>query len=331
MAIGMVERVVSSSTGQQTMRILIVEDSQTQAVDLRRRLEALGHEVSIASNGLQAWEQLQARPVPLVILDWIMPVMNGLELCKKIRSEMKSPYIYLILLTAKTHRHERLQGLNAGADDFLAKPIESIELDIALKTAMRIISAQEALQTRARELEQANEQLARLASMDEMTGLKNLRGYHETVQKAVSQALEDRLPLSLLRIEFDHVDELMAGLGDRQGEEFLTEIATLLREEIRECDTAARVSDHGFGLVLPGLPEDSAVELGEILRRTLVERFSQSLPLTVSVGTASIENAPDASGAHGLIEQCETALSRAKARGGNQVSRTVGENALPVG
>jgi DNA-binding response OmpR family regulator len=127
------------------MRILIAEDSQTQAVDLRRRLEAMGPEVVVTADGLQAWNQLRNRPERLVILDWMMPIMNGLDLCRKIRAEIRSTYIYVILLTAKTHRHERLQGLSAGADDFLAKPIEHCELDIALKTAQRIIAAQEAL------------------------------------------------------------------------------------------------------------------------------------------------------------------------------------------
>ena len=163
------------------MRILIAEDSQTQAVDLRRRLEAMGHEVVVTGDGLQAWKQLQARPERLVITDWMMPEMNGLELCRKIRAELTSRYVYIILLTAKSHRHERLQGLNAGADDFLAKPIDSVELEIALKAAQRIISAQEALQARARELEQAKAELARVASHDELTGLLNDRGFEEAL------------------------------------------------------------------------------------------------------------------------------------------------------
>ena len=94
----------------------------------------------------------------------MMPEMSGLELCRKIRTELSSRYIYTILLTAKSHRHERLQGLNAGADDFLSKPIDSVELEIALKAAQRIIAAQEALQHLVRELEQANAKLWRVWS-----------------------------------------------------------------------------------------------------------------------------------------------------------------------
>ena len=117
------------------MRVLIAEDSLTQAVDLRRRLESLGHEVTVANNGRQAWELLQSKPVPVAILDWLMPQMNGVDLCRKIRSEKTLPYVYLILLTSKDHRHERLQGLRSGADEFLSKPIDTNELEVSLKTA----------------------------------------------------------------------------------------------------------------------------------------------------------------------------------------------------
>src|SRR5262245_52328427 len=214
-----------------SMRILIAEDSQTQAVDLRRRLVAMGHEVVVTYDGAQAWNHLQSKPEPLLISDWIMPEMNGLDLCRKIRSEIKSAYIYVILLTAKTHRHERLQGLSAGADDFLSKPIDCCELEIALKTAQRIIAAQEALQSRAKELEKANEQLSRLAAHDELTGLNNQRGFQEALATCFRQALEDRLPLSLIRLELDNLDQVLVALEPGAWEEFLIKLANLLREE----------------------------------------------------------------------------------------------------
>jgi PleD family two-component response regulator len=232
---------------------LIAEDSQTQAVDLRRRLEAMGHEVVVTTDGQQAWNRLRDRPERLVILDWMMPVMNGLDLCRKIRAEIKSTYVYVILLTAKTHRHERLQGLSAGADDFLAKPIDHCELDIALKTAQRIIAAQEALVARARELERANQDLVRLAERDELTGLLNQRGFQESLATAVSQARYDHLPLSLIRLELDHRERLSEMLSLMTLQDLHLKVANLLRGESRDCDVSARVGEHGFALILPGL------------------------------------------------------------------------------
>ena len=166
------------------MRILIAEDSRTQAVDLRRKLESLGHEVTVAYDGKQAWEHLQAKPVPVAILDWIMPEMNGIDLCRTVRGEKNLPYVYLILLTSKAHRHERLQGLSAGADEFLSKPLDTFELEVSLKTAQRIIAVMEGLATRIRELEQANEQLSLRFLQDEQTGLVNLRGFQEALTQS---------------------------------------------------------------------------------------------------------------------------------------------------
>ena len=290
------------------MRILIAEDSQTQAVDLRRRLEALGHEVVVTYNGLEAWNHLRARPETLVITDWMMPEMNGLDLCRKIRGESGSPYVYLILLTAKNHRHERLQGLNAGADDFLAKPIDSCELEIALKTARRIIAAHEALQSRARELERANHELARLATLDELTGLKNRRGFREALAAAFRQALEDHLPLSLLRLELIAREEPLPPRELANSGDLLARVAELLRAASRECDTAARVSQFGFAMVLPGLHEQGALATADRLRGTLAETLCVRDGTSVHVGVASMAAEEPLLSEQDLLARCEAAL-----------------------
>jgi len=290
------------------MRILIAEDSQTQAVDLRRRLEALGHEVVVTSNGLEAWNHLRVRPEALVITDWMMPEMNGLDLCRKVRAESGPPYIYLILLTAKNHRHERLQGLNAGADDFLAKPVDSCELEIALKTARRIIVAHEALQSRARELERANQELARLATLDDLTGLKNRRGFREALGSAFRQAQEARLPLSLLRLELIPTEQPWPDRDAGSLGELLTGVVELLRAASRECDTVARVSQLGFAMVLPGLAEEGAVATADRLRGLLRETMPVSDGPTVRVGVASMAAQQPLFSGEELLALCEAAL-----------------------
>jgi len=298
------------------MRILIAEDSQTQAVDLRRRLEAMGHEVVVTADGLQAWNQLRERPERLVILDWMMPVMNGLDLCRKIRAEIKSTYIYVILLTAKTHRHERLQGLSAGADDFLAKPIDHCELDIALKTAQRIIAAQEALVARARELERANQDLVRLAEHDELTGLLNQRGFQESLATAFRQARDDHLPLSLIRFELDHPKRLSEVLSLMALQDLHVKVANLLRGESRDCDISARVGEHGFALILPGLTSDWALPVADNLRGSLAELVGAGCRVTASFGVATMS--PEGSSAQ-LLKACESAVELARTDGGDRV------------
>src|SRR5206468_1735987 len=177
--------------------------------------------------------------------------------------------VYVILLTAKTHRHERIQGLNAGADDFLAKPIDSVELEVALKTAQRIIAAQDVLDSRARELERSNQALIDLASRDELTGLKNHRGFLDALDVSARQAQADGLPLSLIRLELDHPDRILAAVDPGGWEQILVNLARSLESETRACDTVARVSGHGFAIILPSVTVDGALATSGILRDSI--------------------------------------------------------------
>jgi diguanylate cyclase (GGDEF)-like protein len=301
------------------MRIMIAEDSQTQCVDLRRRLEAMGHEVAATYNGLQAWNQLRARPEPVLISDWLMPEMNGLDLCRKIRAEIKSPYIYVILLTAKTHRHERLQGLNAGADDFLPKPVDSIELEIALKTAQRIIAAQEALQLKARELERTNQELVRLASRDELTGFRNHRGFQDELAAAVERASNAGLPISLIRVELDHLERIVGLLEPASYQQFVGRVADRIREHCRDCDIPARAGEHGFAVILPGLSLEGSLPFADLVRCSLAETTGGSVPVSASVGVACLEPGSPSADATQFLDRCESALTAASHQGGNRV------------
>lgn len=143
------------------MRILVVDDSPTATLYLSKKLQEMGHDVVQAKNGREAWQYLQTHPERLVITDWVMPEMNGLELCRQVRAKGGAPYIYLILMTVKDLRKDRLEGLQAGADDFLTKPVDTVELAAALQTAMRILSAQVELQKRLAELEELHAELER--------------------------------------------------------------------------------------------------------------------------------------------------------------------------
>jgi two-component system chemotaxis response regulator CheY len=301
------------------MRILIAEDSLTQAIDLRMRLESLGHQVAVSGDGKEALNQLRSKPAPVVISDWIMPGMNGPDLCRRIRSELSSPYAYLILLTSKDDRHERLQGLSAGADAFLSKPVDTDELEVALKTAKRFIAAQEALVVRNQELEQANVELTRLVLEDEPTALANQRGFQEALAKSFRQAVVDHLPLSLIRLELDHPHQSLAGLKSRRWAEFLSGLGNLLREECRDCDIPARVSDHGFALILPCMSTDGAIEVAERLRSSLIRRSPEGVPITgsVAVVATTAESRPPTT--MQLLELAEQALGQAQDEGGNRV------------
>jgi diguanylate cyclase (GGDEF)-like protein len=304
------------------MRILIAEDSRAQALDLRRKLESLGHEVTVAENGCQAWDLLKSRPVPVAILDWLMPHTNGIELCRTIRAEKTLPYIYLILLTSKAHRDERLQGLMAGADEFLSKPIDTYELEVSLKSAERIIAAQATAVARIRELEQVNEELARLAVQDELTGLINLRGFCKALADAFRHANEDRLPLSLIRLELDHPHQVFSEMEPAKETEFLMNLANQIRDASRECDVLARVSAYGFAVILPGVSTDGALSRADRLRNAVIARASTTIPITATVAAVATTAWNRPSTPERLLEGAERAICQARAQGGNRLVLT---------
>lgn len=190
------------------MKILVADDESTPALFLRRTLERLGHEVVVASNGLEAWERLQADAFRLVITDWMMPGLDGLDLCRRIRGRGDSSYIYIILLTAREGLQDRLAGLTAGADDFLSKPMDPAELAARVGIAGRIVAMQE-------ELERKNVQLAELATTDGLTGLKNRRCFDEALTTACSFAVRCGYPLSLMMFDVDHFKTLNDSFGTR--------------------------------------------------------------------------------------------------------------------
>ncbi|QEH33630.1 hypothetical protein OJF2_21340 [Aquisphaera giovannonii] len=291
------------------MRILIAEDSLTQAVDLRRRLEALGHEVVVTHDGRQAWERLSARHENLVISDWMMPEMSGLDLCRKIRAEVTSNYVYIILLTVKTHRHERLQGLQAGADDFLGKPIDGVELEIALKTARRIIDAQEALRAKARELEKVNAALATRAVLDDETGLRNAEGFRHALATAFQQSISDGLPLSLIHLKV--VPEAAPASHHRKSDwgAVANLAARILCSEGRTCDIAGRLDDLGFGLLLPGLAAEDALRIGDRLLSRLDEELGFHADAVGYAGVATASPKSQTDDPCELTAACDAALA----------------------
>ena len=141
------------------MKILVVDDQKTVGMSLSLTLEGLGHESRLVSSGVDAWNLLNVEDWRLVVTDWMMPEMDGLELCRRIRARVQTPYIYIIMLTVRTNRQDRLEGLQAGADDFLTKPVDTDELTARLSIAQRILDVQA-------DLERSNVRLKAMASTD---------------------------------------------------------------------------------------------------------------------------------------------------------------------
>ena len=293
------------------MRILLAEDEEMTAAALRGRLAGMGHDVAVATNGLHAWQMLQESHVPLVISDWMMPGLDGLSLCRHIRARGELPYTYFILLTARDGRADRMEGLLAGADDFLVKPIDTEELAVRLTIARRILSVQD-------RLERQNTLLAELASTDELTGLKNRREFLRLLEENFALAYRQSVPLSLVIFDADHFKSYNDQFGHPAGDVALRTVAEAAREVCRSHESVARYGGEEFAIMLFGASRDEAKHVAERLRSALAERDWPHRPITASFGIAT-------TGVHAwtvseLVEQADRALYTSKHRGRDRIT-----------
>lgn len=293
------------------MRILVVEDEEVTAAVLRGTLASLGHEVAVATDGLMAWRMLQEGHIPLVLSDWMMPGLDGLSLCRRIRTAGDSPYIYTILLTVRDGRPDRMEGLRAGADDFLIKPLDAEELAVRVEIAQRILTVQE-------RLERQNARLLELATIDDLTGLANRREFQRALETSLALAGRQGLPLSLVLFDIDHFKDFNDTFGHPAGDEALRTFSRIVRGSCRAHDLVARVGGEEFAVVLHGASPEQARASAERMRAGLAGHRWAHRPLTASFGIAT-------SGAGGgcaadLVAQADAALYSSKRDGRDRIT-----------
>jgi diguanylate cyclase (GGDEF)-like protein len=293
------------------VNILIAEDQPPAALYLLRTLERIGHEVTVARDGEEAWRIIQNRQVPLLISDWMMPNLDGPELCRRIRASASDHYTFIILLTSRDRREDRLTGLRAGADDFLIKPPDPDELAVRLEIAERILAVHDQLALQ-------NAQLVELATVDELTGTKNRRRFREDLELLFGQA--DRLdsPLSLIMFDLDHFKQYNDSFGHPAGDDVLHWSGSILRAVVRAHDVVARYGGEEFVVLLPATDAIEALEVAERLRSAIACRPWPHRKITASLGVATA--GPDTGNAAALVDQADQALYHSKLSGRNQVN-----------
>jgi len=293
------------------MKILIVEDDPVSRRLLESFLSGWGYSVQLASNGSEAWEILRNPDAPnLLISDWMMPEMDGLELCRRIRAEGKASYTYFIILTAKGKKEDIVKGLEAGADDFLIKPFSHEELKCRIHIGERILNLEE--------------RILQLANTDALTGVLNRRAFMQRMEEEVHRAMRKEEPFSLIMVDIDHFKKINDTYGHQAGDLVLQKFTSLLETSIRPYDLTARYGGEEFILCLPGtngLQAESAAERirGSVAAETIeIADQSESFRITASFGVAAFSLGVD-DHIEAVINRADGALYRAKDEGRNRV------------
>jgi len=315
------------------MDILVVDDDRISALKLRSLLERLGHGVAVTRDGVEGWGQIGERAPGLVISDWMMPGMDGPELCRRIRARRAGAYIYVILLTSRDGQQDRVAGLEAGADDFLVKPLDPAELLARLNVARRILSMEEQLRAQAdrlREMHAAleghNARLTELATTDGLTGLANHRHFREALASALSPAARRGSPLSLVMLDVDRFKAYNDAFGHPAGDDVLRAVGALLHACARPGDVVARYGGEEFAALLPQAGEEAALAFVARLRQAIAGHAWPLAPITVSLGVAT--SAAETDDGACLIGLADRALYHAKRSGRDRVTHA---RDLPTG
>jgi two-component system, cell cycle response regulator len=308
--------MVYALEGGCTVKVLVADDD----VVSRRLLEAMltkwGYEVAVTRDGAEAWEVLQrADTPPMAILDWMMPSMDGVEVCRKVRQRGQEPYVYLLLLTTKGRKENIIEGLDAGADDYLTKPFDPHELQVRLRTGKRIVTLQA-------ELIEAREALRVQATHDQLTGVWNRRAILEVLGNELARSRREGLPVAIAIADLDYFKRINDTYGHIAGDTALCEAAGRMRALLRPYDAIGRYGGEEFLMVLPGCTSRSAFILAERLRISMsqepVKVPEGAIDVTSSLGVASSDTIASMD-ATTLIRAADSALYRAKAGGRNRV------------
>jgi two-component system, cell cycle response regulator len=296
------------------MRVLVVEDDPVHRRLIEHLLERWGYAVLTAADGAAAWRRLESEPaIPLVIADWEMPEMDGLALCRAIRGKFAEPYVYVILLTARDERDDMLQGFEAGADDYLTKPVHPSELNARVRAAQRILDLQQ-------KLLEAQERLRVQAMHDALTGIYNRGAVFDALSQELERARRQQSSLAAIMIDLDHFKQVNDRHGHLVGDQVLRETAQRIRGLVRSYDTVGRYGGEEFLVVAPGFAGAPAMDLAERLRLAFagnpIQTSGPTVPQTLSLGVVAVEPGRSVEITE-LLAAADDALYRAKAGGRN--------------
>jgi len=274
------------------MRILIAEDDVTSRILLKSMLTKSGHEVIATVDGAEAWEVMQLPDAPhMAILDWMMPEMDGLDVCRRIRSLETDQPPYIIMLTTKGEKADIVAGLQAGANDYLAKPYDTGELRARIDVGRRLIEMQEILAGKIEELRESEKRYRELSIIDDLTALYNSRHFYAQLKNEIERAIRYDQPLTLILLDLDDFKAFNDAYGHIEGDRVLSRFGQVVQRCLRQTDSAYRYGGEEFTLILPMTTSAEGLVTAERIRTEFKkEIFSpepdQDIYLTLSIGFA---------------------------------------------
>ena len=292
------------------MRIMLVEDSAIERRQICLHLKEWNLDFIAIENGAEAWSCLQSPDAPnLVLLDWVLPGLDGIELCKKIRTlGANGIYIYTVMLTAKDKKRDLLTAMAAGADDYLAKPVDPSELKARVLVAKRILELQQSLRF--------------AATHDFLTKLLNRAEILASLKRELSRGEREGKPVAILMADVDHFKNVNDSLGHAAGDAVLREIGERLKSDLRTYDLVGRYGGEEFLIILPNcslaVATRRANEIRCLVCKDAVVTTFATVPVTVSLGVTASDQTPNLA-IDGLLQQADDALYSAKKNGRNCV------------
>lgn len=292
------------------MKVLVADDDLISGRSLEQTIKEWGYNATAAKNGEEAWQIIKKEEIRLAVLDWMMPRMDGVELCRRIRQEFQegiSKYIYIILLTGRNQQEDVIQGLSAGADDYMIKPANLLELKVRLQNGKRIISLED--------------NRIKLASYDNLTKLWYRHKILEFLEEELDRSRRVNLPTSAIMVDIDHFKKINDTHGHFIGDTVLCEVASRLKNAIRRYDKIGRYGGDEMLVVLPNCRQNDLSHIGERLCQAIcnekVESESGLLSVSISLGGASSEFSPKST-ADKLVQASDKVLLTAKEQGRNR-------------
>lgn len=304
------------------LRVLVADDDPLARFAVCALIRAFGYPVLAAEDGEQAWALMQSEPITLLITDWQMPGLDGPELIRRVRAANLPRYVSCLLLTIRDQRTDRIQGLDAGADDYLVKPVDPDELRARLVGAARVLRLEQELREANERLQQLAAKLQHQAFHDTLTGLLNRQGLVNHAARELARVERTDIALAAALLDIDHFKQVNDQYGHAIGDLALRHVAIQMREAIRPYDIVGRWGGEEFLLLLPGAAPEAACNIAERVR-TRIATTPLDLPdqgqiaLHASIGVAVCRaNTPNLDA---LVANADQALYAAKNAGRDRV------------